>query len=111
MNKSLEMKGIVKAFPVSSRSTMSISSCARVRSMAWWVKTGGQIDPDQDHHRVYRKDDGEMRLGDQLVDIQSPIHAQQLGISVIHQELSLCPYLSVRRTCSWACSQAKIRAS
>jgi ribose transport system ATP-binding protein len=44
---------------------------------------------------VYHKDEGEIRVAGEKTDIQSPIHAQQLGIGVIHQELSLCPYLSV----------------
>lgn len=44
---------------------------------------------------VYRKDTGEMTLDGKPIEIQSPQHAQREGIKVIHQELSLCPYLTV----------------
>lgn len=40
-------------------------------------------------------DFGEIRLAGELVHIQSPHHAQQLGISMIYQEFNLSPYLSV----------------
>jgi ribose transport system ATP-binding protein len=41
------------------------------------------------------KDAGEIRLGGQRVEITGPDHARQLGISIIYQELTLVPYLSV----------------
>ena len=44
---------------------------------------------------VYRRDAGRVRLKGADVDIASPRAAQQLGISIIHQELSLMPHLSV----------------
>ncbi|MBX7259045.1 MAG: sugar ABC transporter ATP-binding protein, partial [Candidatus Hydrogenedentes bacterium] len=40
-------------------------------------------------------DSGEIRLSGQPVQIHSPHHAQQLGISMIYQEFNLSPYLSV----------------
>ena len=40
-------------------------------------------------------DEGQISLGHQPVQINSPGDAQQLGISMIHQELSLIPYLTV----------------
>jgi len=40
-------------------------------------------------------DSGEIRLDGEPVHIQSPHHAQQLGISMIYQEFNLSPYLSV----------------
>jgi ribose transport system ATP-binding protein len=40
-------------------------------------------------------DEGQISLGHQVVQINSPGDAQQLGISMIHQELSLIPYLTV----------------
>ena len=40
-------------------------------------------------------DDGEIRLGGAPVAIQSPHHAQELGISMIYQEFNLSPFLSV----------------
>src|SRR5207245_3201339 len=44
---------------------------------------------------VYRRDVGRTRLNGADVDIPTPRAAQQLGISMIHQELSLMPHLSV----------------
>jgi ribose transport system ATP-binding protein len=41
------------------------------------------------------KDAGEIILGGQRVDIAGPDHARQLGISIIYQELTLVPRLSV----------------
>jgi ribose transport system ATP-binding protein len=43
---------------------------------------------------VYRKDAGRVRLRGVEVDIATPRAAQQLGISIIHQELSLMPHLT-----------------
>jgi ribose transport system ATP-binding protein len=40
---------------------------------------------------VYRKDAGHIFLQGQEVDIQSPHHAQQLGIAIIYQEFNLTP--------------------
>lgn len=40
-------------------------------------------------------DAGEVRLDGEAVHIQSPHHAQQLGVSMIYQEFNLSPYLSV----------------
>lgn len=44
---------------------------------------------------AYKKDSGEIVLNGQTVDHLTPKHAQQLGISIIYQELNLVPYLSV----------------
>jgi galactofuranose transport system ATP-binding protein len=44
---------------------------------------------------VYAPDAGSIELAGQAVAPQSPIHAQQLGISAVHQESHLLPNLSV----------------
>ena len=41
------------------------------------------------------QDEGEIRLRGERVTIDTPSHAQELGISMIYQELSLLPYLTV----------------
>jgi ABC-type sugar transport system ATPase subunit len=41
------------------------------------------------------QDEGEINLRGERVTIDTPSHAQELGISMIHQELSLIPYLTV----------------
>ena len=43
---------------------------------------------------VYRKDAGRMWLAGEEVDIRGPLHAQQLGIGIVHQELHLMPHLT-----------------
>src|SRR5437867_11536540 len=44
---------------------------------------------------VYRRDTGRIRFKGADVELASPRAAQQLGISIIHQELSLMPNLTV----------------
>ncbi len=44
---------------------------------------------------IYQKDAGRILYRGQEVEIPSPRAAQQLGISMIHQELNLMPHLSV----------------
>ncbi len=40
-------------------------------------------------------DEGEIRIAGDAVTIESPNHAQQLGISMIYQEFNLTPFLSI----------------
>jgi len=44
---------------------------------------------------VYQKDSGQIFVRGEECEIKDVVHAQKLGISVIHQELSLIPDLSV----------------
>ena len=44
---------------------------------------------------VYRRDAGQIRVKGEPVEIDSPRVAQNLGISIIHQELNLMPHLTV----------------
>ncbi len=44
---------------------------------------------------VYQPDEGQVLLNGQAVGIRNPRHAQELGISIVHQELSLFPNLTV----------------
>nr|WP_164923778.1 sugar ABC transporter ATP-binding protein [Sinorhizobium fredii] len=41
------------------------------------------------------KDAGQIRIDGRDVDISGPLHARQLGIAIIYQELSILPHLSV----------------
>ena len=49
---------------------------------------------------VYHRDDGEVHLRGEPVEIHSPRHAQQLGIATIYQEYNLVPDLSVAENVS-----------
>jgi len=44
---------------------------------------------------IYDKDAGHIYLDDKEVNVTSPRMAQELGISIIHQELNLMPHLTV----------------
>lgn len=44
---------------------------------------------------IHKKDSGTIFMEGREVDIDSPLHSQHLGISIIHQELNLVPHFSV----------------
>jgi len=44
---------------------------------------------------ILRADAGEIRLAGKAVEISSPQLAQELGIGLVHQEIALCPDISV----------------
>jgi simple sugar transport system ATP-binding protein len=44
---------------------------------------------------VERPDAGTITLDGERVTIRSPLHAQELGISTVYQEVNLCPNLTV----------------
>jgi ribose transport system ATP-binding protein len=44
---------------------------------------------------ILRPDTGEIRLNGEVVEIGSPARAQELGIGFVHQEIALCPDVTV----------------
>lgn len=44
---------------------------------------------------VYTPDDGEIYINGQLVEVKDPLAAQKLGIGFVHQEIALCPDVTV----------------
>ncbi len=44
---------------------------------------------------IFLPDSGEIRLDGQVVTIKSPAMAQKLGIGLVHQEIALCPDVTV----------------
>ncbi len=44
---------------------------------------------------ILQPDSGEIRIDGTPVHISSPAHAQRLGIGFVHQEIALCPDVSV----------------
>jgi ABC-type sugar transport system ATPase subunit len=44
---------------------------------------------------IYKKDEGEIKICGEDVEIQTPLDARDKGLTVIHQELALVPYLSI----------------
>lgn len=43
---------------------------------------------------IYKKDSGEIKIGGEVVEIASPKDARLKGVSTIHQELNLVPFLT-----------------
>jgi ribose transport system ATP-binding protein len=96
MKKACEMKGIVKRFPgVVALDNVDFELLEGEVHGLVGENGAGKSTLIKIITGVYHKDEGEIDLAGEKTDIDSPIHAQQLGIGVIHQELSLCPYLSV----------------
>jgi len=44
---------------------------------------------------IHQPDSGDIFINGEKVTIQSPAHAQQMGIGFVHQEIALCPDISV----------------
>jgi len=44
---------------------------------------------------VEKQDAGEVKLNGKTTNVRSPLHAQELGISTVYQEINLCPNLTV----------------
>ncbi len=41
---------------------------------------------------VYTRDDGEIKIFDQVIEDLTPRKAQELGVAIIHQELNMCAF-------------------
>lgn len=92
----VEMKGIDKAFPgVQALSDVDfylnrgeihaiVGENGAGKSTLIKILTG-----------VEKQDAGTVTLGGKAVTVKSPLHAQELGISTVYQEINLCPNLSV----------------
>jgi len=95
-NDFLRMEGISKSFPgVQALQDVNFEVCrgeihalvgenGAGKSTLMKILTGAQM-----------PDEGQITLRGQRIAINSPSDSQELGISMIHQELSLIPYLSV----------------
>lgn len=44
---------------------------------------------------IYKRDAGVIKLKNQMIEVDSPLQAQKLGIAIIHQEMNLMPHLTV----------------
>lgn len=44
---------------------------------------------------IYKRDNGVIKLNNQPIEVDGPLAAQKLGISIIHQEMNLMPHLTV----------------
>lgn len=92
----LEMRNIRKEFP----GVLALdNACIEVKKGEVHILTGengaGKSTLMKILAGAYKKDSGEIILRGKRVEILSPKHAQDLGISMIYQELNLVPYLTV----------------
>jgi len=71
---------------------------ARVKSTRWWAKTAPGKHLDEGAGRNSRQGFGILLLDGNSIDPRNPAEALRLGISCVHQEISLAPNLTVRRT-------------
>lgn len=97
-NAVLEMRNIEKSFPgVHALKGVDFTLCRGEIHALMGENGAGKSTLIKVLTGVYSKDDGEIRLEghDKPVNIHSPQDAQNLGISTVYQEITLCPNLTV----------------
>jgi ribose transport system ATP-binding protein len=92
----LELEGISKGFPgVQALADVRLELAAGEVHALVGENGAGKSTLMKVLTGIYQKDAGTIRLDGRPVDIDGPLAAQALGISIIHQELSLMPDLSI----------------
>lgn len=92
----LEVEGISKAFPgVQALKDVSIAILPGEVHALVGENGAGKSTLIKILAGAIKADTGVIRIRGRQVTIDSPQHAQALGISIIHQELNLVPYLTV----------------
>ena len=97
-NAVLEMKNIHKSFPgVRALDGVDFSLCEGEIHALMGENGAGKSTLIKVLSGVYEKDEGDIFLKghDKAVAIRSPQDAQNLGISTVYQEITLCPNLTV----------------
>src|SRR3954451_7271169 len=92
----LEVRGVAKGFPGVKALTDMHLTLRRGEVLALVGENGaGKSTLMKLLSGIYTADEGEFFLDGQPVEITGPRHAQELGISIIHQEFNLMPDLTV----------------
>jgi ABC-type sugar transport system ATPase subunit len=92
----LEMRGIVKRFPgVLALNHVDLEVREGEIHALLGENGAGKSTLMKILAGAYQKDEGAIMIGGHNVDIRSPSHAREKGISIIYQELNLIPQLSV----------------
>lgn len=92
----LQMRGICKFFPgVRALDGVDFTLCKGDIHALMGENGAGKSTLIKVLTGVYPKDAGEITLEGKVVSIRSPQDAQNVGISTVYQEITLCPNLSV----------------
>ena len=92
----LKMRGICKFFPgVRALDGVDFSLCSGEIHALMGENGAGKSTLIKVLTGVYPKDEGEITLDGKVVSIRSPQDAQNVGISTVYQEITLCPNLTV----------------
>ncbi|NIN97374.1 MAG: ATP-binding cassette domain-containing protein [Anaerolineae bacterium] len=92
----LRARGISKAFPgVQALESVDFEICQGEVVGLVGENGAGKSTLIKVFAGAYQKDAGELQLRGEIFEPNSPLDARQAGISVIHQELSLCPDMTV----------------
>jgi ribose transport system ATP-binding protein len=95
-NTVVEMRNIIKTFPgVIALNNVNFTCRAGEVHALMGQNGAGKSTLMKILAGAYQPDSGDIRLKGQSVSITSPHHAQQLGISIIYQELNLLPDMNV----------------
>ncbi|WXR61067.1 ATP-binding cassette domain-containing protein [Peptostreptococcaceae bacterium AGR-M142] len=96
MEKILEMKNVTKEFPGVKALDDVHLNVYKERVMALLGENGaGKSTLMKILSGVYKKTSGTVKYNGEIIDPKNPKHAQELGISIIHQELNLIEELSI----------------
>ena len=92
----LSMEGISKSFPgVQALDNVNFELRAGEVNVLLGENGAGKSTLIKILSGAYQKDEGDIYLNGQSIDIANPHRARELGIATTYQELELIPYLSV----------------
>ena len=92
----LEMKGISKSFPgVKALQNVNLQLKAGEVHALLGENGAGKSTLIKVLGGIYHAEEGEIFIDDQKVEINDVVTARQAGVSIVHQELVLVPYMTV----------------
>ena len=104
----VEMTGIVKRFPgVLANDNIDFDVYAGEVHALLGENGAGKSTLMKILYGLYHPNEGEIRINEQLVNIQSPSDAIELGIGMIHQHFMLVPTLTVAENVALGLSSSR----